>query len=81
MNEDADLVLVATFPLPGEAEVAASMLEGAGIESLIDKPFVSGVRPDWIFGLDRPDSGVRLYVRREDAEVANALLEGMDEGG
>jgi hypothetical protein len=79
MTETDDLVLVATFSLPGEAEVAASMLEGAGIESLIDKPFVSGVRPDWIFGIDRPDSGVRLFVRREDADVANALLEGMAE--
>ena len=70
MPDEDDLVLVATFALPSEAEVAASVLASEGIDAIVDRPFVSGVRPDWIFGEDRPGDGVRLLVRREDLATA-----------
>lgn len=68
-----ELVIAATFAFPGEAEVASSMLDAAGIDSVVEKPFVAGVRPDWLFGRHRSD-GVRLLVRTEDLEAAQELL-------
>ena len=81
MSNNEDLVVVATFSLPSEAAVAASVLDGEGIDSLIDKPFVSGVRPDWIFGTHRKDDGVRLLVRAEDLDRARSLLREMADDG
>lgn len=73
--------MVASFALPSEAEVASSVLTSEGIESLIDKPFVSGVRPDWLFGRNRRDDGVRILVRSEDAGRAREILAAMREPG
>ena len=69
-----DLVVIATFTLPGEAEVAASFLDAHGIASIVNRPFVSGLRPNWSAGLAK-DRGVRLEVRSEDAEAARDLLD------
>lgn len=77
MRRDDDLVLVAIFALPSEAAVAASLLESEGIDTLVDQPFVSGVRPDWIFGRERDDDGVRLHVRHDDADRAREILAAM----
>ena len=76
MNPDrsVDLVVIATFGLPVEAEVAASVLAAEGIDCIIEKPFVSGIRPSWLPG-EVGGQGVRLRVRQEDEEVAREILE------
>jgi hypothetical protein len=70
-----DLVLVATFDTPSEAEVVASLLRGEGIPVMIDRPFVSGVRPDWLFGRKERKKGVRLLVRIEDEARSREILD------
>jgi len=79
MNDASDLVIAATFTLLAEAEVAASLLDGEGIESLIEKPFASGVRPDWLFGGRKAANGVRLLVRRDDVATAREILSAIPE--
>lgn len=69
-----DLVAVATFSLPVEAEVAASVLAAEGIDCIVEKPFISGIRPSWLPG-EAGGQGVRLRVREEDVEVAREILE------
>ena len=54
-----------------EAEVFKSVLDSAGIESLIPDAYTLGVQPLYGPAL----GGVRLLVRAEDAERALELLE------
>lgn len=72
--DDSDLVVIATFTFPSEAEVAASVLDAEGIDSLIERPFIAGARPSWLFG-DSGRKGVRLLVRAGDAERARDVLD------
>ena len=69
----ADLVVIATYSLPGEAEVAASVLDAEGIECMVERPFIAGARPNWLFG-GGGGRGVRLVVRAADAERAIDIL-------
>lgn len=82
-SQSDDLVLVAAYEALSEAEVAASLLRAEGIDTLVDRPFVAGVRPNWPFGRKERRKGVLLFVRCEDAVVAREILEaGLDgEGG
>ena len=82
MNPDhaIDLVVIATFGLPVEAEVAASVLAAEGIDCIVEKPFVSGIRPSLLPG-EAGGQGVRLRVRQEDEEVAREILEHVEPSG
>ena len=71
MPADGPLV-VATFTLPTEAEMARELLESNGIDArLQDQGFV-GVYP-W---LSNAVGGVKLVVPADDAELAKEILEG-----
>ena len=72
--DDSDLVVIATFTYPSEAEVAASVLDAEGIDSLIERPFIAGARRNWLFG-DSSQRSVRLLVRAGDAERAREALD------
>jgi len=60
-----DLVTVASYSENGEAAVAQSVLDGAGIDS-----FLSGEEANILL----PVSGARLQVRAADLETARELL-------
>src|SRR5215207_2944578 len=64
------LVTVATFTSPWEAQLARARLEAEGIESMIADEHV--VRLDW--AISNAVGGVKLQVRKEDAESAAAAL-------
>jgi hypothetical protein len=66
---DDDLVAVRTFMNHIEADLAQSALEAAGIESAISADDAGGTRPHLWVG-----AGVRLLVRRADAERAGEIL-------
>jgi len=71
MPADGPLV-VATFTLPTEAEMARELLESNGIDArLQDQGFV-GVYP-W---LSNAVGGVKLVVAAADAQLAKEILEG-----
>jgi hypothetical protein len=67
----SDLVCIRTYSFRPEAELARSVLEAGGIESVLMADDAHGMRP--IMGLST--RGVRLCVRREDAEKAAAILD------
>lgn len=67
---DDDLVAVARFDTAGEAHVARTALEAAGIAALVMEQ--DGLRFDPFSPRRRP--AVRLLVHREHAEVAAELL-------
>lgn len=62
----SELVAVATFRLPAEAEIAKGMLDQAGIESMIRTDDIGGMYP----GI----AGTQLLVRAEDADSAREAL-------
>lgn len=64
------LVTVSTFYDRMEAELAKSVLQASGIESMIMADDAGGMRPSLLVG-----SGARLIVRAEDAERAAELLQ------
>ena len=64
-EQNEDFVTVASYSEVGEASVAQSVLDGAGIDS-----FLSGEEANILL----PVSGARLQVRAEDAETARELL-------
>ena len=67
-----DPLVVATFALPTQAEMARELLERNGIDArLRDQGFI-GVHP-W---LSNAVGGVKLVVPAADAELAKELLEG-----
>jgi hypothetical protein len=63
-NED-DFVTVASYSEVGEAALAQSVLDGAGVDS-----FLSGEEANILL----PVSGARLQVRLADLETAHELL-------
>jgi hypothetical protein len=64
-REHDDFVTVASYSEVGEAAVAQSVLDGAGLDS-----FLSGEEANILL----PVSGARLQVRQSDAETARELL-------
>jgi len=67
---ESELVTLRTFLNHVDADLAKSALDSMGIESLISADDAGGQEP----GLWR-GSGVRLLVRRRDAELAAAVIE------
>ena len=67
---DADLIVVHTFPDRIEADLAASALEAAGIESMVAADDAGGTQPGLWEG-----QGVALLVRQEDEREARAILD------
>jgi hypothetical protein len=61
-----DLVVVSTFPLAADAQIAKGVLGRAGIESMIRADNAGGMYPAL--------SAVELLVRAEDVQKARAAL-------
>ncbi|PYX97758.1 MAG: hypothetical protein DMG64_11140 [Acidobacteria bacterium] len=68
--QDDDLVVVRTFATEAEADIAASALESAEIDAMIQADTAGGMRPHiaWASG------GFKLLVREEDADEARKVL-------
>lgn len=64
-RDEDDFVTVASYSEGGEAALAQSVLDGAGIDS-----FLSGEEANILM----PMSGARLQVRLSDVETARELL-------
>lgn len=64
---NADLVVIGTYRDKMEAEVARSVLESAGIDSMIQGDSVRAPSP-WM-------TGYKLLVRAEDLKDGTALLD------
>ena len=64
------LVLVQVFGSQGQADLAKSMLESAGIDAMIQADTAGGMDPAIAWG----DLGFRVLVREEDATEARQLL-------
>ena len=64
-----DLVVVRTYSYRPEAELARSALEANGIEATVEADDCGGQRP-----LLGANIGVKLLVRRPDADRASKLL-------
>lgn len=69
-NNDNLFVTIASFINMGEAELAKSLLDAFGVWCSIDNKNISSINPlaNIAFG------GIRLIVRREDAELAKEFL-------
>jgi hypothetical protein len=61
-----DLVVVSTFPVAADAQIAKGVLGRAGIESMIRSDNAGGMYPAL--------SGVELLVRAEDVQKARETL-------
>jgi Putative prokaryotic signal transducing protein len=73
--DHSKLVLVQAFGSQGEADLAKSMLESAGIDALIQADTAGGMRPHIAWsGL-----GFRVLVREEDAAEARDMLKPPDQ--
>lgn len=70
-----DSVVIETFPSRVMAELAASLLEGEGIEALVMADDAGGAYPALQFV-----RGVRLLVAPEDETRAREFLKAMQEG-
>ena len=68
-NKD-DLVTIATFAGPVEAEIAKSQLESEGITSFLGNELASGMMPFLKPGL----GGVSLQVAQHDVKRAREIL-------
>jgi len=68
--QDDDLVVVRTFATEAEADIAASALESAEIDAMIQADTAGGMRPHiaWASG------GFKVLVREEDALEAREIL-------
>jgi len=64
-----DLIVVRTYADRFEAELAHSVLEAAGIESIVQADDAGGMRPALAFS-----NGAALLVRADDAERADEVL-------
>jgi hypothetical protein len=64
-------ILIGRYRDSGEAMIAKSMLDSAGIESFLSDENL--VRLDWFYS--NLVGGIKLMVREEDAETARKLLE------
>jgi len=67
---DAHLVVIRSFGTAAEADLAKSVLESAGIASMIQADSVGGMRPHvaWATG------GYKILVREDDADEARDVL-------
>jgi hypothetical protein len=65
-----DIVTLRVFNTHIEADLARSVLEAAGIESVIAADDSGGMRPHMAL-----TAGVRLLVRAQDADRAKQLLD------
>src|SRR6266852_8517644 len=70
-NEAPGPVMVGRYRDSGEAMIAKSMLDSAGIECFLGDENL--VRLDWFYS--NLVGGIKLMVREEDAETARKLLE------
>jgi len=75
MPEEGPLV-VATFALPTEAEMARGLLESNGIQARLRDDGLVGVHP-W---LSNAVGGVKVVVPAQDAERAREILDDAGEG-
>jgi hypothetical protein len=71
MSKQADLITIATFPEPMEANMARSALEAAGIEVFIVGETANSLVPVAFES--------QLQVRPEDAIAARSLLSALDD--
>jgi hypothetical protein len=67
---ESELVTLRTFLNHIDADLAKTALDSMGIESLISADDAGGAKPGLWTG-----TGVRLLVRREDAELAAAVID------
>jgi hypothetical protein len=67
---DSDLVVVHTFNSRQEADLAKSALDAASIPSMVLGDDAGGVQPGFWEA-----EGVRVLVRREDADAARDILD------
>ena len=65
---DTELQVVGTFSSRIEADIAHGALRAAGITAMLSADDAGGERPD----LGR--RGIRILVRQEDADEAQAIL-------
>ena len=68
--DHSKLVVAKVFGSPGEADLAKSMLESAGIDSIIQADTAGGMDP----AIAWSDLGFRVLVREEDASEAREVL-------
>jgi hypothetical protein len=66
----SDIVVIATYPSEAEASIAQASLDSAGIDSLMLRDDAAGIIPSMSFL-----KGVRVAVRREDADEARQQLQ------
>ena len=67
---DSELVVVHSFGVRVEADLAQSALEAAGIESMVRGDDAGGAQPGlWTA------AGVQVLVRSEDAQAARDVLD------
>jgi hypothetical protein len=66
---DPGLVTIRTFVDEFEANLAKSLLEAAGIDSMLGRDDCGGMRPSLTWA-----QGIKLVVRSDDAERAAAVL-------
>ncbi len=70
MTNSEELVTVATFPEPMEANMARSAVESAGIDVFLQGETANSLIPVAF--------SARLQVRPEDEAAARAILDGLD---
>ena len=68
--DSSELVLVQAFGSQGEADIAKSVLESAGIDAMIQADRVGGMRDHLAWS----GFGFRLLVREQDAGAAHEIL-------
>jgi len=68
--DHSKLVLVQAFGSPGDADLAKSMLESAGIDAMIQADTAGGMRPHIAWS----GFGFKVLVREEDAASAREVL-------
>jgi hypothetical protein len=71
------LVTIATYPSPIEAHIFAGRLEAEGIPCVLEDEHI--VAANWLYS--NAVGGVKLRVRRDQAESAVAILQQMEPAG
>lgn len=66
-----DPIEIARFFDVRQAEFAASVLAGDGIETFLDQPFTGSIAPHYAIG----SGGIRLFASAEDSERASEVLQ------
>jgi len=73
--DHSKLVLIQAFGSQGEADLAKSMLESAGIDAMIQADTAGGMRPHIAWSA----LGFRVLVREEDVAEARGVLKPRDQ--